>query len=60
MSKLTDQIGQTTGVPCLLIIREFAENVGEHPEQTCMVVVADFQGRLITAFPATRDQAGLG
>jgi hypothetical protein len=27
---------------------------------TCLIVVADFQGKLITAFPATLIQAGLG
>jgi hypothetical protein len=60
MSKLTDELGQPTGRPCLLIVREFRENVGEQPEQTCLIIVADFQGKLITAFPATRTQAGLG
>ena len=45
---------------CLLIVREFRENVGEQPEQTCLIIVADFQGKLITAFPATPAQAGLG
>jgi len=60
MSKLTDQLGEPTGKPCLLIIREFSENIGEHADQTCMIIVADYQGKLITAFPATRCQAGLG
>jgi hypothetical protein len=60
MSKLTDELGQPTGRPCLLIVREFRENVGEQPEQTCLIIVADFQGKLITAFPATPAQAGLG
>lgn len=27
---------------------------GEDADQVCLVVVADFQGRLVTAFPTTR------
>lgn len=60
LSKLTDLFGRPIGAPCMLIIREFKEQLGEEPSQTCLIIVADFQGTLVTAYPATKDQAGLG
>jgi len=59
LSKLTE-FGRPVGVPCLLIIREFKEQLGEESAQTCLVIVADFQGKLVTAYPSTPEKAGLG
>jgi hypothetical protein len=44
----------------MLIIREFKEQLGENPSETCLVIVADFQGKLRTAYPMTSEKAGLG
>jgi hypothetical protein len=60
LSKLNDTFGRPKGVPCMLIIREFKEQLGENSEQTCLIVVANFQGKLKTAYPATADKAGVG
>lgn len=56
LSRLRDGYGDSTGTPCLLIIREFQEPLGEEPEQLYLVIVADFQGKLVTTFPASKKQ----
>lgn len=54
LSRLTDGYARPTGSPCALIIREFSEPLGEEADQVCLVVIADFQGKLATAYPATK------
>jgi hypothetical protein len=56
LSRLRDGYGESTGTPCLLIIREFQEPLGEEPEQVFLVIVANFQGKLVTTFPASKNQ----
>jgi hypothetical protein len=51
--------GRPRGAPCMLIVREFKETVGEGADQTCLIVVADFQGKLRSAYPASKKEAGL-
>ena len=58
LSKLNDDQSRPVGTPCLLIIREFCEPIGLEPNQVCLVVVADFQGKLIAAYPATKTVLG--
>jgi hypothetical protein len=59
LSKLTLPARGPVGVPCVLIIREFKEAIGMDADQTCLIVIADFQGKLITTYPATKKVAGL-
>ena len=56
LSRIRDGYNQPTGTPCLLIIREFQEPLGEEPEQVFLVVIADFQGKLVTTYPASKKQ----
>jgi hypothetical protein len=51
--------GRPIGAPCMLIIREFKETLGQTADQTCLIIVANFQGKLVTAYPASKEQAGL-
>ena len=37
----------------------FEQQVGVNADQTCMIIVADFQGKLVSAYPATKTEAGL-
>jgi hypothetical protein len=59
LSKLTLPARGPAGVPCLLIIRNFKQQVGVDADQTCLIIVADFQGKLVSAYPATKKDAGL-
>jgi hypothetical protein len=43
--------GKPIGTPCLLIMRNFNEPIGLEPGQSWLVVIADFQGKLVTAYP---------
>jgi hypothetical protein len=54
VSRLRDDWGRPIFGPCLLIIREFQEPPGEEMDQVFLVVVANDQGTLVTAFPATK------
>jgi hypothetical protein len=56
LSRLTDNNGQPTGTPCLLIMRAFKEPIGQEAEQNWLVIVADHQGKLVTAYPQSEDQ----
>jgi hypothetical protein len=56
LSRLRDGYAEATGTPCLLIIREFQEPVGEEPVQVFLVIVADFQSKLVTTFPPSKKQ----
>jgi hypothetical protein len=56
LSKLHDGDARPVGSPCALIIREFNEPLGEEADQVCLVVVADFQGKLVTAYPTTKSK----
>lgn len=58
LSKLRDADARPIGSPCALIIREFNEPLGEESDQMCLVVIADFQGKLVTAYPATKSILG--
>ena len=51
LSRQTDLLGRPNGTPCLLILRDFTEPIGEEAGQTWLVIVADRQGRLVTAYP---------
>lgn len=58
LSKLRDLDARPVGSPCLLIIREFQEPIGEEPDQMFLVIIADFQGKLVTVYPATKKILG--
>jgi hypothetical protein len=58
LSRLTDAYANPNGTPCVLIVRDFREPIGEEPNQKCLVVIADFQGKLVTAYPATEAMLG--
>jgi hypothetical protein len=51
LSKLTDLLNRPTGLPCLLILRDFKEQIGENSSETCLVIVADCHGKLVSAYP---------
>jgi|HubBroStandDraft_2_1064218.scaffolds.fasta_scaffold975339_1 hypothetical protein len=53
LSRQTDPFGRPTGTPCLLILRDFKESIGEQADQSWLVIVADYQGKLVTAYPET-------
>jgi hypothetical protein len=55
-SRLTDNYGRPTGTPCLLIMRAFREPIGEMADQNWLVIVADYQGKLVTAYPQSEEQ----
>jgi hypothetical protein len=50
-SRLTDAFNRPNGTPCLLILRDFKEPIGETADQNWLVIVADYQGKLVTAYP---------
>jgi len=45
--------GVPLGRPGIKIVRAFREPIGSTADLLCLVVIADFQGTLITAFPGT-------
>lgn len=57
LSKLKDANAKRTGFPCLVIVREFREAIGEQPDQTFLVIIGDFQGKLVSVYPATKEEA---
>lgn len=46
--------GKPLGRDAVKIVRHFAEPVGDTPDLVCVVVIADSQGTLITAYPGTK------
>jgi hypothetical protein len=48
--------GMPTGRPGIKIVRAFAEPVGDRPDLVCLVIVADSQGTLVTAYPGTKEE----
>jgi len=46
--------GMPLGRPGIKIVREFAEQIGDRPDLTCLLIIADHQGKLITAYPGSR------
>jgi hypothetical protein len=58
LSLLRDADARPVGSPCALIVREFNEALGEQSDEVCLVVIADFQGKLATAYPATKTMLG--
>jgi hypothetical protein len=59
LSRLTLPARGPVGAPCMLIMRNFKQQIGIDADQTCLVVVADFQGKLVSAYPTTKNEAGL-
>ena len=55
LSRQTDPYGRPNGTPCLLILRDFKESIGEEAGQTWLVIVVDHQGKLVTAYPDTEE-----
>lgn len=51
--------GEPRGRPCALIVREFKEQIGLEPDQVCIAIVIDHNGVLVTAYPMTKEQAGI-
>jgi hypothetical protein len=45
--------GNPSGRPCVKIVRQFGQPVGEEPDQVCVVLIVDHGGTLMTAYPAT-------
>jgi hypothetical protein len=58
LSLLRDADDRPVGSPCALIVREFNEALGEQSDEVCLVVMADFQGKLATTYPATKTVLG--
>ena len=56
LSRLTDGYSQPTGTPCLLIMRAFKEQIGEGADQNWLLVVANHQGKLVTAYPQSEKE----
>jgi len=48
--------GRPTGRAGVKIVRRFGDAVGENVKQTCLVIIVDAQGTLISAYPATEDE----
>jgi hypothetical protein len=48
--------GRPTGRSAVRILREFAQEIGDSAELRWLVIIADAQGTLITAYPATGDE----
>jgi hypothetical protein len=55
-TKLTTD-GIPVGRPAIKIVRDFGEPVGDRPDLVCLIIVADSQGKLVTAYPGTRKDA---
>ena len=47
------------GRDCIIIVRDFAEPIGDTTDLTCLIIVADSQGNLITAYPGTKKDLSL-
>jgi len=45
--------GRPTGRSGVKIVRRFGESIGDGAELRCLVIIADAQGTLVTAYPAT-------
>jgi hypothetical protein len=45
--------GIPLGRPCIKIVRAFGEVIGDRPDLVCLIVIADSQGTLVTAYPGT-------
>jgi len=45
--------GNPSGRPCVKIVRQFGQPVGEELDQVCVVLIVDHGGTLMTAYPAT-------
>lgn len=45
--------GNPSGRPCVKIVRQFNEQIGEEPEEVCVLLIVDHGGTLLTAYPVT-------
>lgn len=53
LSRCTDLWARPLGSPCLLILRKFSEPIGEDADQNWLLIVVDWQGKLVTAYPGS-------
>jgi hypothetical protein len=54
-TRLTIETGsgrEALGRPAVKIVRHFRQQIGEEPDETCVVIIVDHGGTLITAYPA--------
>jgi hypothetical protein len=47
--------GMPAGRPGIKIVRDFAEPIGDRADLVCLIIIADHQGKLVTAYPGTRN-----
>jgi hypothetical protein len=47
--------GMPIGRDGVKIVRTFAEPIGDGPDLMCLIVIADSQGALMTAYPGTKE-----
>lgn len=48
--------GLPLGRPAIKIVREFPEQIGDRADLVCLVIIADHQGKLVTAYPGAKKE----
>lgn len=46
--------GMPIGRPGIKMVRDFGQPIGDRPDLVCLIIIADSQGTLVTAYPGTK------